>query len=72
MGQFFTSENIHHELLSLIDPAVYLLSKIFVGLVIVVSMLELCRKCVVFFLKEIFAYVLEFMLVFDKMQNTNP
>ena len=27
---FFTSENIHHELSSLINPAVYLLNKMFV------------------------------------------
>ena len=26
-GQYFTSENIHRELLSLINPAVYLLNK---------------------------------------------
>ena len=30
-GQYFTFENIHCELLSLINPAVYLLNKIFVG-----------------------------------------
>ena len=30
-GQYFTSKNIHHELLSLINPAMYLLNKIFVG-----------------------------------------
>ena len=32
-------------------------------------------KCVFFLkkrMKESFAYVLEFMLTFDKMQNTNP
>ena len=28
---FFTFENIHRELISLINPAVYLLDKIFVG-----------------------------------------
>ena len=28
---FFTSENIHRELLLLINPAVYLINKIFVG-----------------------------------------
>ena len=31
MGQYFTSENIHRELLSIINPAVHLLSKCFVG-----------------------------------------
>ena len=30
-GQVFTSENSHRELLSLINPAVYLLNKFFVG-----------------------------------------
>ena len=30
-SQFFTSENIHRELLSLINPPVHLLNKIFVG-----------------------------------------
>ena len=36
---------------------------------------RLCRKCDIFPVKrtnEIFAYVLEFMLTFDKMQNTSP
>ena len=67
---FFTSENIHRELLSLLNPAVYLLNKIFVGRVIVASAPELClflKKRV----KEIFAYVLKCMLTFDKMQNTS-
>ena len=73
-GQYFTSENIHHILLSLISPAVYLLSNIFVGRVIVATAPELCQKCN-FFLKkrmeEIFAYVLEFMLSLVKMQNNS-
>ena len=36
---------------------------------------ELCQKCDFFLkkrMKEIFAYVLQFMLTIDKMQNTNP
>ena len=72
---FFTSENIHQELLSLINPAGYLLNKIVYGLS------DSCYSAIVmpkicFFLKkrmkESFAYVLEFMLTFDKMQNTIP
>ena len=31
IGQCFTSENIRHKLLSLINPAVYLFNKIFMG-----------------------------------------
>ena len=73
-GVFFTSENIHRELLSLINIAVYLLNKMFMGLVKVAIAPELCQKCDFFSLKEddFFAYVLECMLTFDKMQNTNP
>ena len=47
----FTTENIHHRLLSLINPAVYLLNKILVGGVIVATAPELCQK-VFFFLKK--------------------
>ena len=36
-GQYFTSENIHYLLLSLIKPAVYLRNKIYQGLVIITS-----------------------------------
>ena len=46
-GQCFTSENIHRELLSLINPAVYLINKI-----VVVEALELCKKKVIFPEKE--------------------
>ena len=62
---------MHCKILSLINPAVYLLYKFFVGL----SDRRCMPKCDFFFLikrmKETFAYVLEFMLTFDKMQNTN-
>ena len=43
--KYFTSENIHRELLSPLNPAVYLLNKIFVGWVIVATATELCQKC---------------------------
>ena len=36
---------------------------------------DLCQECDFFLkkrMKEMFAYVLEFMLTFDKKQNTNP
>ena len=42
---------------------------------IVVIAPELCQKCDFFLkkrMKEIFAYALEFMLTFDKMQTTSP
>ena len=42
---------------------------------IVATALDLCQKSDFFpekRMKEIFAYVLEFMLTFDKMQNTSP
>ena len=46
-----------------------------VALFVVATAPELCQKCD-FLLKkrmeEIFAYVLEFILIFDKMENTNP
>ena len=52
--------------------AVYLLNKIYVGLVIVAAAPELRQKCDDFFLKKrmkgFFVYVLEFMLTFDTMQ----
>ena len=44
----FTTENIHHRLLSLINQAVYLLNKILVGGVIVATAPELCQKSVFF------------------------
>ena len=68
----FTSENIHRELLSLIKPAVYL-HNIFCGLSDSRFSARVMPKCDFFLkkrLKEIFAYVLEFMLTFDKMQYT--
>ena len=51
-----------------------LLNKFFVGLVIVATAPELCQKCDFFpeKMKGIFAYVLEIMLNFDKVQNANP
>ena len=67
---FFASENIHCELLSLINPAVYLL-----GLSDSPYSARVMPKMCFFLkkrMKEIFAYVLEFMLTFDKMQNTSP
>ena len=72
LGQFFTSENIHHKLLSLVNIAVYLLNKMFVGLVIVATAPELCQNCDFFpekRLKEIFAYYkakISFILFFRK------
>ena len=51
------------------------LTKSFVGWVIVATVPELCQECDFFLkkrMKEIFVYVLEFMLTFDKMQNTSP
>ena len=42
---------------------------------IVATAPEFCQKCDLFLrkrMKEIFAYVLEFMLTFDTMQNTSP
>ena len=42
---------------------------------LLVEALELCQKCDFFpekGMKEIFAYILEFMLTFHKMQNTSP
>ena len=42
---------------------------------IVATVPELCQKCDIFLkkrMKEMFAYVLEFMLTFDKKQNTSP
>ena len=51
-AQYFTSENIHSELLLLINPAMYLLNKIFVGRVIVATAPELCQKCDFFPEKE--------------------
>ena len=36
---------------------------------------EFCQKCDLFLtkrMKEIFAYVLEFMLTFNKVQNVSP
>ena len=73
---FFTSENIHRELFSLINPLLYLLN-IFCGLSDRrYSARVMPKMCFCFFpekkMKEIVAYVLEFMLTFDKMQNTNP
>ena len=68
----------HRKLLPLINPAVYLLNKIFVSRVIggTAPERQSYAKNVIFFLKkrmkEICAYVLEFRLTFDKMQNTNP
>ena len=53
----------------------YLLNKIVVGSVIVASAPDVCQKYDFFLkkrIKDIFAYVLEFMLTFDKMQNTSP
>ena len=43
-GQYFTSENMHHKLLSLINPAVYLLNKMCVGRVKVPTGPEVCQK----------------------------
>ena len=46
------------------------------GRVIGATAPELCQTCVFVFpekkMKEIVAYVLEFTITFDKMQNTNP
>ena len=42
---------------------------------IVATAPEFCQKCDLFKtkrMKEIFAYVLEFMLTLDTMQNTSP
>ena len=51
----------------------YLLSKIFVGRVIVATAPELCQKMI--FpekkMKEIFAHVLEFMLTLAKLQDNS-
>ena len=52
----------------------YLLNKIFVGSVIVATAPELCQKCDFFlkkWMKEICAYVLEFMLTSAKMQDNS-
>ena len=52
----------------------YLLNKIFVGRVIVTTAPELCQKPDFFLknrMKEIFAYVLEFMLTLARMQNNS-
>ena len=73
---FFTSGNIHRKLLSLINPAMYLLSNIFAsGLSDSRYSTRVMQKCD-FFLKksskDIFDYVLAFMLTFGKMQNTSP
>ena len=66
-GQYYTSENIHRELLSLINPVAYLLNKIFVALV------SYAKN--VFFLKKeaerIFCNVLEFMLTLAKIENNS-
>ena len=51
----------------------YLHNKVFVGWVIGAAAPELCQKCDFYLkkrIKEMFAYVLEFMLTFVKMQNT--
>ena len=60
-GQYFTSENIHREILSLINQ-----------LCTCLTTPELCQNCD-FYLKkwmeEISAYVLEFMLTSAKMQD---
>ena len=72
---FLLLKIFNRELLSLINPAVYLLNKFFVGWVIGATAPELCQKCDFFLkkiMKEIFAYVLEVLLKFYKMQNTNP
>ena len=64
---------MHHELLSLINQAVYLLKKI--GLSDNRYSTRVMPKMSFFpetSKKEIVAYVLEIMLTFDKMQNTNP
>ena len=51
-GQYFTFENIHHELLSIINRAVYLLNKIVCGLTVIgATAPELCQN-VIFFLKK--------------------
>ena len=59
--------------MSFIKPTVYLLTKIYENGVVVNTAPELCQKCD-FFLKKmmkvVFVYVLEFMLTFNKMQNT--
>ena len=68
----FTSENIHRELLSLIKPVVNL-HNIFCGLSDSRYSARVMPKCDFFLkmrLKKFFAYVPEFMLIFDKMQNT--
>ena len=74
-GQYFTFENIHCELLSLISPAVYLLDKIFCGFSDSCHSARVMPKMCFFFLKkrmkEFFAYVLEFMLTLAKMQNNS-
>ena len=51
-----------------------MLSKIYVGWVIVTTVPELCQKCDFFPEKEDGRnfYVLEFMRTLDKMQNTSP
>ena len=70
----FLLMNFFCKLLSLINPAVYLLNKMFVGLVIVTTVPELRKKCDFFLkkrMKEIFAYVLGFMFFLDKMQNNS-
>ena len=62
---------IQCELLSLMNPAVYLLNNYFV---IVVSAPEFCQKLLFLLqkrMKGIFAYVLERMLTLDKTQNTS-
>ena len=61
-GQYFTAENIHRELLSLINPT-------FCGL----SFSRFSATDIYFFpekrMKEAFAYVLEFMPTLAKMKN---
>ena len=72
--QYSTSKNINRESLSLINPAVYLLNKFFVGWMIEATAPELYQKCDFFLrkrMKEIVAYVLEFMLTLAKMQNNS-
>ena len=49
-GQYFTSENIHRKLLSLINLAVYLLNNNFVASENVATAPELCQNA--FFLKK--------------------
>ena len=72
---FFTSENIHRELLSFINPAVYLLNKKVVGWVIVATAPDVCQKCDFFLKRGWTKCLLMFWNVchtFDKFQNTNP